>query len=152
MFQIQISTLCVSISLSATVALICLFGPKLFIIFFKPEQNVRRIHNRSGTQHTRSTVASAKKNAGATGANCKSEPKKRSEKECPENYIAKECKARKDHVADDGSDLERELEVDVAEMKTKKDLKECYRTGDSNDERAASPDLTYTFAMPPETC
>ncbi|KAK3101279.1 hypothetical protein FSP39_002364 [Pinctada imbricata] len=42
-FQIQITTLCVSISLSATVALVCLFVPKMYIIVFQPEKNVRRL-------------------------------------------------------------------------------------------------------------
>ncbi|XP_060080563.1 metabotropic glutamate receptor-like [Ylistrum balloti] len=42
-FQVQITTLCISISLSATVALLCLFTPKMYIIVFQPEKNVRRL-------------------------------------------------------------------------------------------------------------
>uniref|UniRef100_A0A1I8H6N6 G_PROTEIN_RECEP_F3_4 domain-containing protein n=1 Tax=Macrostomum lignano TaxID=282301 RepID=A0A1I8H6N6_9PLAT len=41
--EMQVCTLCVSISLSATVALICLFAPKLYIIFWQPEKNVRKL-------------------------------------------------------------------------------------------------------------
>ena len=41
--QIQITTLCVSISLSATVALLCLFMPKVYIIVFQPQKNVRKL-------------------------------------------------------------------------------------------------------------
>lgn len=41
--QVQITTLCISISLSATVALVCLFTPKMYIIVFQPEKNVRRL-------------------------------------------------------------------------------------------------------------
>lgn len=40
--QIQTTTLCISISLSATVALFCLFSPKLWIILMEPEKNVRK--------------------------------------------------------------------------------------------------------------
>ncbi|CAH8559212.1 unnamed protein product [Dicrocoelium dendriticum] len=48
-FEIQIATLCISISLSASVMLSCLFLPKLYIIYFQPEKNVRRLNmsNRS---------------------------------------------------------------------------------------------------------
>lgn len=43
LLQIQITTLCVSISLSATVALLCLFMPKVYIIVFQPQKNVRKL-------------------------------------------------------------------------------------------------------------
>jgi metabotropic X receptor len=33
----------VTISLSATVTLACLFSPKLYIIIFHPERNVRQV-------------------------------------------------------------------------------------------------------------
>ncbi|GAB6022949.1 hypothetical protein CHUAL_007040 [Chamberlinius hualienensis] len=39
---VRIITMCVSISLSATVALVCLFTPKLYIILLHPERNVRQ--------------------------------------------------------------------------------------------------------------
>uniref|UniRef100_A0A1I8HQK1 G_PROTEIN_RECEP_F3_4 domain-containing protein n=1 Tax=Macrostomum lignano TaxID=282301 RepID=A0A1I8HQK1_9PLAT len=47
-FEVQICTLCVSISLSASVALACLFTPKLYVIYFHPEKNVRRLTLNSG--------------------------------------------------------------------------------------------------------
>ncbi|XP_070208066.1 metabotropic glutamate receptor 3-like [Littorina saxatilis] len=40
--QIRIATMCFSISLSATVALICMFLPKTHLILFRPERNVRQ--------------------------------------------------------------------------------------------------------------
>lgn len=40
--SIRIITMCVSISLSATVSLVCLFTPKLYIILIHPERNVRQ--------------------------------------------------------------------------------------------------------------
>lgn len=40
--QIRLATMCFSISLSATVALICMFTPKLYIILLRPERNVRQ--------------------------------------------------------------------------------------------------------------
>ena len=48
-FQIQITTLCVSISLSAYVALFCLFSPKIYIIIFHPDKNVRKLTMNSAT-------------------------------------------------------------------------------------------------------
>lgn len=41
-FQIQITTLCMGISISATVALGCLFAPKVYIVLFQPHKNVRQ--------------------------------------------------------------------------------------------------------------
>ncbi|XP_035825890.1 metabotropic glutamate receptor 4-like [Aplysia californica] len=40
--QVRLATMCFSISLSATVALICMFTPKLYIILLRPERNVRQ--------------------------------------------------------------------------------------------------------------
>ena len=48
-FQIQITTLCVSIALSAYVALFCLFSPKIYIIIFHPDKNVRKLTMNSAT-------------------------------------------------------------------------------------------------------
>ncbi|EFP04998.1 CRE-MGL-1 protein [Caenorhabditis remanei] len=42
MFQIQTSSLCISISMSANVALACIFSPKLWIILFEKHKNVRK--------------------------------------------------------------------------------------------------------------
>ncbi|KAI8503832.1 Metabotropic glutamate receptor 4 [Branchiostoma belcheri] len=39
--QIQVTTLTVSISMSGTVSLACLFAPKVYIILFQPHKNVR---------------------------------------------------------------------------------------------------------------
>jgi len=41
--QVQLTTLCVSVTLSASVALVCLFGPKLHIIAFETHKNVRKL-------------------------------------------------------------------------------------------------------------
>nr|ANO39069.1 GCR106 [Schmidtea mediterranea] len=42
MVHLRVATLCVSINVSALVALSCLFGPKVYTILFKPKQNVRK--------------------------------------------------------------------------------------------------------------
>ncbi|WKY15018.1 hypothetical protein Q1695_000494 [Nippostrongylus brasiliensis] len=41
-FEIQTSSLCISISMSANVALVCIFSPKLWIILFEKHKNVRK--------------------------------------------------------------------------------------------------------------
>lgn len=51
LFQVQITTLCVSISLSASVALVCLFTPKMYIIFLQPEKNVRKLTMMMNSMH-----------------------------------------------------------------------------------------------------
>ncbi|XP_022243237.1 metabotropic glutamate receptor-like isoform X2 [Limulus polyphemus] len=48
-FEVQITTLCVSISLSSFVALFCLFSPKIYIIVFHPDKNVRKLTMNSAT-------------------------------------------------------------------------------------------------------
>ncbi|KAI1290802.1 Metabotropic glutamate receptor [Halotydeus destructor] len=58
-FQIQITTLCVSISLSAYVALFCLFSPKIYIILFHPDKNVRKLTMNSATYKKAPTSSSA---------------------------------------------------------------------------------------------
>lgn len=40
--QLRIATMCYTISLSATVSLVCMFTPKLYIILTHPEKNVRK--------------------------------------------------------------------------------------------------------------
>uniref|UniRef100_A0A8D8HVL6 Metabotropic glutamate receptor 8 n=2 Tax=Culex pipiens TaxID=7175 RepID=A0A8D8HVL6_CULPI len=40
--QLRIATIAVTISLSATVTLVCLFSPKLYIILIRPERNIRQ--------------------------------------------------------------------------------------------------------------
>ncbi|ETN68417.1 7 transmembrane receptor, partial [Necator americanus] len=40
-FRIQITSLCMCISLSGTVALVCFFAPKVYIVLFQPYKNVR---------------------------------------------------------------------------------------------------------------
>ncbi|XP_072181620.1 metabotropic glutamate receptor 3-like [Diadema setosum] len=46
-FRLQTTTLCVSVSLCASVALACLFAPKVYIIVFQPHKNVRRLSSHS---------------------------------------------------------------------------------------------------------
>ncbi|KAE9421877.1 hypothetical protein Angca_005593 [Angiostrongylus cantonensis] len=40
-FRIQVTSLCMCISLSGTVALVCFFAPKVYIVLFQPYKNVR---------------------------------------------------------------------------------------------------------------
>ena len=43
---LRITSMSVMISLSATVTLVCLFSPKLYIIIVRPERNVRQVWRR----------------------------------------------------------------------------------------------------------
>ncbi|GFO03399.1 metabotropic glutamate receptor [Plakobranchus ocellatus] len=58
-FKIQVTTLCVSISLSASVALLCLFLPKVYIIVFQPQKNVRKLTMNSASYKMAPTASSA---------------------------------------------------------------------------------------------
>lgn len=54
--QVQTTTMCVSVSLSGSVVLGCLFAPKLHIILFQPQKNVvshRAPTSRFGSAATR---------------------------------------------------------------------------------------------------
>ncbi|KAG9509911.1 Metabotropic glutamate receptor, partial [Fragariocoptes setiger] len=48
-YEIQTTTMCVSISLSAYVTLFCLFAQKVYIILFHPDKNVRKLTMNSAT-------------------------------------------------------------------------------------------------------
>ncbi|KAK3803075.1 hypothetical protein RRG08_027997 [Elysia crispata] len=67
-FKIQVTTLCVSISLSASVALLCLFLPKVYIIVFQPQKNVRKLTMNSASYKMAPTASTA------TGNNHSSAP------------------------------------------------------------------------------
>ncbi|CAJ0561830.1 unnamed protein product, partial [Mesorhabditis spiculigera] len=47
-FRIQITSLCMCISMSGTVALACFFAPKVYIVLFQPYKNVRTRHSAVG--------------------------------------------------------------------------------------------------------
>ncbi|XP_052086122.1 metabotropic glutamate receptor-like isoform X1 [Mytilus californianus] len=74
-FQIQITTLSVSISLSATVILVCLFTPKMYIIVFHPAKNVRKLTMNSTStkkpQLTTSSVLNSNNYDGSAGERIK---------------------------------------------------------------------------------
>ncbi|XP_065314843.1 metabotropic glutamate receptor 3-like isoform X2 [Gordionus sp. m RMFG-2023] len=63
-FQIQTTTLCITISLSASVTLFCLFGPKIYIIVFHPEKNVRKLTMGSAGYAKTATNSSSTYNQG----------------------------------------------------------------------------------------
>ena len=60
--QVQTTTMCISVSLSGSVVLGCLFAPKVHIILFQPQKNVTTLRgtaNRFGTTVSASACASA---------------------------------------------------------------------------------------------
>ncbi|EDW52640.1 GM13020 [Drosophila sechellia] len=57
-YEVQTTTLCISISLSASVALVCLYSPKVYILVFHPDKNVRKLTMNS-TVYRRSAAAVA---------------------------------------------------------------------------------------------
>ena len=64
--------MCLTISLSATVALVCLYMPKVYIIVFHPDKNVRKLTMtatyRKGPSSTRQASTQGTTNtAGAQG-------------------------------------------------------------------------------------
>uniref|UniRef100_A0A1B0BVC9 G-protein coupled receptors family 3 profile domain-containing protein n=1 Tax=Glossina palpalis gambiensis TaxID=67801 RepID=A0A1B0BVC9_9MUSC len=64
-YEIQITTLSVAISLSASVALVCLYTPKVYILVFHPDKNVRKLtmnnhaYNRAPVANVRTSAESA---------------------------------------------------------------------------------------------
>ncbi|CAF1233682.1 unnamed protein product [Rotaria sordida] len=58
-YQVHIATLCITISLCATVALACLFSPKVYIILLHPEKNMRVTKQMKG-QPNKSPISSKK--------------------------------------------------------------------------------------------
>ncbi|KAM8702763.1 hypothetical protein ACLKA7_005127 [Drosophila subpalustris] len=56
-YEIQITTLCISISLSASVALVCLYSPKVYILVFHPDKNVRKLTMNSTVYRRSATTA-----------------------------------------------------------------------------------------------
>jgi len=58
--ETQITTLCVAISLSASVTLVCLYSPKVYIIVFQPDKNIR------GKVYMGSTFKKQSSSAGAS--------------------------------------------------------------------------------------
>ena len=40
--QIEMTSLCMTVAISATVSLFCLFAPKVYIVVFQPHKNVRQ--------------------------------------------------------------------------------------------------------------
>ncbi|KAH8385424.1 hypothetical protein KR009_002228, partial [Drosophila setifemur] len=67
-YEIQITTLCISISLSASVALICLYSPKVYILVFHPDKNVRKLTMNS-TVYRRSATTGAQGAPSSSGYN-----------------------------------------------------------------------------------
>lgn len=60
--QVQTTTMCISVSLSGTVVLGCLFTPKLHIILFQPQKNVAS--HRVGTARFSVAAASSSQSHG----------------------------------------------------------------------------------------
>ena len=59
-FQIQISSLCMCVILSATVTLCCLFMPKMYIVLLHPEKYARGMPGEKGGGGTGGQVGGAK--------------------------------------------------------------------------------------------
>lgn len=72
-YEIQITTLSVSISLSASVALVCLYSPKVYILVFHPDKNIRKLTMNSAAYRKGLQTASIGQNSGqACGPACSS--------------------------------------------------------------------------------
>ena len=57
--QVQTTTMCISVSLSGSVVLGCLFSPKVHIILFQPQKNVTSLRAGGGNRFGGTTVSAA---------------------------------------------------------------------------------------------
>ncbi|XP_069165254.1 LOW QUALITY PROTEIN: metabotropic glutamate receptor-like [Procambarus clarkii] len=73
-YEVQITTLCVAISLSASVALVCLYSPKIYIIVFHPDKNVRKLTMNSATYRKGPASSAASVNHGSEGVKLQTVP------------------------------------------------------------------------------
>lgn len=71
--ETQITTLCVAISLSASVTLVCLYSPKVYIIVFQPDKNIRGKVCMGSTFKKQSSSAGASSMTKYTGCESASE-------------------------------------------------------------------------------
>ena len=69
LFQIEVTSLCMCVSISSTVALFCLFAPKVYIVLCQPHKNVRQ-RSAPSVQVTATTKSSRRYSAqaGSNGA------------------------------------------------------------------------------------
>lgn len=57
--QVQTTTMCISVSLSGSVVLGCLFAPKIHIILFQPQKNVTTLRAKDNRFSTAATAPSS---------------------------------------------------------------------------------------------
>ena len=62
--EIRLATMCFSISLSATVSLVCLFTPKMYIILLHPERNIRQSMMPKASTKANSAASSCRVDSG----------------------------------------------------------------------------------------
>jgi hypothetical protein len=65
-YKVQSSSLCMCLTISATVVLACLFTPKVYLVLFQPYKNVRPRGNNNGAR----SAAPSGSSIGITGSGC----------------------------------------------------------------------------------
>ncbi|CAI9720284.1 metabotropic glutamate receptor 8-like [Octopus vulgaris] len=74
-FKIQITSLCMCVSISATVALACLFAPKIYIVLCQPQKNTRNANATSIHSSTCGAIAKSSRPFFAAATAHKLEPR-----------------------------------------------------------------------------
>ncbi|XP_078679227.1 metabotropic glutamate receptor 3-like isoform X1 [Branchiostoma floridae x Branchiostoma belcheri] len=121
--RIQTTTMCIAVSISAFVALGCLFAPKVYIILFQPEKNVRSMNRQKPSFKSAVMFAKERHMAGALNGPGQGKPplsamiqSKNSDNPSSDNGLLKSsntCTPRDVHVTwkdlDTGKDKKKDL-------------------------------------------
>ncbi|KAI8781906.1 metabotropic glutamate receptor 3, partial [Biomphalaria glabrata] len=69
-FKIEVTSLCMCVNISATVALFCLFAPKVYIVLLQPHKNIRQTSSASLSASSKTARTFYDPSTASTGGGC----------------------------------------------------------------------------------
>ncbi|KAH9505007.1 Metabotropic glutamate receptor 3 [Bulinus truncatus] len=73
-FKIEVTSLCMCVNISATVALFCLFAPKVYIVLLQPHKNIRQTSAASLSASSKTARTFYDPSTASTGGGCSAAP------------------------------------------------------------------------------